>query len=51
MLNVAGDVFIQHEKELDESIHIIKIFENYIVDVKFKNDVLNKVFESKIKEM
>ena len=50
MLKIAGEVFNEYEKEIDETNQIIKSFENYIVDDENKNDVLNKVFESNIKE-
>ena len=50
MLNVAGDVFIQHEKEIYDSNQKINTFEKHIGDVKTKKDVLNKVFESKKKK-
>ena len=50
LVNVAGRLFIQYEKELDESNQILKGYEYYIGDVKIKNDVLNKVFENIIKE-
>ena len=45
ILDVAGQMFIQYEKALDESSQIIKGYEAYIGDKKIKNDVLNKVFE------
>ena len=49
-ISFAGQTFIQYEKELDESNQINKSYENYIGDEKIKNDVLNKVFEKKLKE-
>ena len=51
MTNVAGQMFIQYENELDESIQIIKSYEIYIGDDKTKNYVLNKVSENNIKEV
>ena len=43
-------MFIQYEKDLNETNQVIKSFENYIVNDKIKNDVLNKVLENNIKE-
>ena len=39
MINVAGQMFIRYEKELEQSNQIIQSFEKYIVDDKTKNDV------------
>ena len=50
MVIVAGQVFKQYEKDLDESNQVIKSFENYIVDDENKNDAFNKVFENNKKE-
>ena len=50
MLNVAGEMFIEYEKKLDESIEIIKCYEICVGDDKSKNDVLSIVFENKIKK-
>ena len=43
MINVAGQMFIEYEKELDNSNQIIKGYENYIGDDKIRNDILDKV--------
>ena len=51
MLNVAGEMFIEYEKKLDESIEIIKCYEICVGDDKSKNDVLSIVFENKIKKI
>ena len=45
MTNVARQMFIQYERELEESNQIIKSCENFIGDDKIKNDALNKVLE------
>ena len=39
MIIVAGQKFIQYEKEIDESNRIIKKYESYIGDDKIENDV------------
>ena len=46
MINVAGQVFIQYYKELDESNQVFKSNEIYFGDDKTKNIVLNKDFET-----
>ena len=48
MMNVAGNMIIQYEKELDESSQIIKSYENYNGDDNIRNDVLGKVFVKNI---
>ena len=50
MLNVAGQTFTQHEKEIDESNQIIKSYEKYIGDDKVKNEVINNISENNMKE-
>ena len=50
MINVAGQMFIQYEKELDNSNQIIKGYENYIGDDKIRNDILEKVCGDNIKD-
>ena len=50
MTMVAGQMFIQYERELDESNQIIKSHENFFGDDKIKIDVLNIVFEINITE-
>ena len=44
MIKIAGQLFIQYEKEIDESNQIIKSYENYSGDDENKSDVLKKVF-------
>ena len=50
MINVAGQMSIQFEKESDESNRIIKRYETCIGNEKYKNYVLKRVFETNIKE-
>ena len=50
MITVAGQMFIEYEKELDSINQIIKGYEEYNGDNKTKNDVMNKVFETNIEE-
>ena len=50
MINVAGQMFIQYEKELDNSNQIIKGYENYIGDDKVRKDILDKVCVDNIKD-
>ena len=51
MLTVAGQMFIEYEKELDNSNQIIKGYEDYIGDDKIRNDILDKVCGDNIKEI
>ena len=50
MINVAGQLFIEYEKELDNSNQVIKGYEDYIGD-KIKKDILDKVCEDITKEV
>ena len=43
MITVAGQMFIDYEKELDNSNQIIKSYEDYIGDDKIRKDILDKV--------
>ena len=43
MINVAGQMFIEYEKEIDNSNQTIKGYEDYIGDNKIKNAILDKV--------
>ena len=43
MITVAGQMFIEYEKELDISNQIIKGCEDYIGDNNFKKHILDKV--------
>ena len=49
MISVAGQMFIEYEKELDNSDKIIKGYEDYIGDDKIRKDILDKVFGENIK--
>ena len=51
MINVAGRMFIEYEKELDNSNQIIKGYEDYIGDKKIRNDILDKVCGDNVKEI
>ena len=51
MITVAGQMFIEYEKELDNSNQIIKSYGDYIGDDKIKNDILDKVCGDNIKEI
>ena len=51
MINVAGQMFIEYEKELDNSNQIIKGYEDYIGDDKIRKDILDKVCEDNTKGM
>ena len=44
-------MFIEYEKELDNSNKIIKGHEDYICDNKIKNDILDKVCGDNVKEI
>ena len=50
MIKIAGKMFIQYEKEMDEPNQTIKRFKDYIADDKIKKVVLNKVFENNLEE-
>ena len=50
MINVAGQMFIEYEKELDNSNQIIKGYEDYIGDDKVRKDILDKVCIDNIKD-
>ena len=51
MINVAGQMFIEYEKELDNSNQIIKGYEDYIGDDKIRNDILDKVCGDNVNEI
>ena len=50
MINVAGQMFVEYEKEKDNSNQVIKGYEVYIGDDKIRKDILDKVCEDKTKE-
>ena len=51
MITVAGQMFIEYEKKLDNSDKVIKGYEDYIGDNKVRNDILDKVCGDNIKEI
>ena len=51
MITIAGQMFIEYEKELDNSNQIIKEYEDYIGDAKIRKDILDKVSGENIKEI
>ena len=51
MINVAGQMFIEYEKELDNSNKVIKGYEDYIGDDKIRKDILDKVCGYNVKEI
>ena len=51
MITVAGQMFIEYEKELDNSSQIIKGYEDYIGDNKIRNDILDKVCGDNVNEI
>ena len=51
MINVAVQMFIEYEKELDNSNQIIKGYEDYIGDDKVRKDILDKVCGDNIEEI
>ena len=48
---VASQMFIDYEKDLDETDKIIKRYEDYIGDNKIRNDILGKVCGDNVKEI
>ena len=51
MIIVAGQMFIEYEKELDNSNQIFKSYEDYIGDDKIRKDIIDKVCGDNIKEI
>ena len=51
MITVAGQMFFEYEKKLDNWDKIIKRFEDYIGDNKIRKDILNKVCGDNVKEV
>ena len=51
MITVAGQMFIEYEKELDNSDKIIKGYEDYVGDDKIRKDILDKVCGDNVKEI
>ena len=51
MITVAGQMFIEYEKEVDNSDKIIKGYEDYIGDDKIRKDILDKVCGDNVREI
>ena len=51
MITVAGQMFIEYEREIDNSNQIIKDYEIYIGDNKMRSDILGKVCGGDVKEI
>ena len=51
MITVAGQMFLEYEKELDNSDKIVKGYEDYIGDNKIRNDILDKACGDNVKEI
>ena len=51
MITVAGQMFIESEKELDISNQIIKGYEKYIGGKKFKNNIMDKACGDNVKDI
>ena len=50
MITVAGQMFIEYEKESDNSNQIFKGYEDHLGDNKFKDDILDKVCRDNVKD-
>ena len=51
MINVAGQMYIEYEKELDNSNQTSKEYEDYIGDDKIRNDILDKICGDSVNEV
>ena len=51
LITVAGQMFMENEKELENSNRTIKGYEDYSGDKKVKNDILDKVRGDNMKEI
>ena len=51
LITVAGEMFVEYDKEIDNSNQIIKENEDNIGDNKFKNDNIDKVCANNVKEI
>ena len=51
MITVAGQMFIENEKKLDNSNQIFKRYEDYIGDNKYKNDIIENVCGDNVKDI
>ena len=50
-ITVAGQMFYEYEKEIDNSNQIFKGFEHYIGDDKIRNDILDRVCGDCVEEV
>ena len=50
MITVAGQMFIEYEKEVDNSDKIIKRYKDYVGDNKIRKDILDKVCGENVKD-
>ena len=51
MITVAGQMFIEYEKVLDNSNQMIKRYEEYIGDYKIKKDIVDKICGDNVKDI
>ena len=51
MITVAGQIFIEYEKELENSIQIIKGFEDNVSEDNIKNVILDKLCGDNVKDI
>ena len=51
MITVAGQMFVEYEKELDNSNRTIKGYEDYFGETKFKNDIKDKICGDNVKDI
>ena len=51
MITVAGQMFNEYERELDNSDKIFKAYEDYTGDNKIRNDILDKFCGENVKEI
>ena len=51
MINVAGQRFIEYEKELDNLYQLIKGYEDFIGDDKIRKDILHKFCGNGVREI
>ena len=50
LVTVAGQMFIEYKKYLDKSNQVVKRYEDFFVDIKFKHDILDKNFWDTVKD-
>ena len=51
MITVGGQMFIEYEKEIDNSNQIIKGYEVYKVDNKIRKEIIDKVCGDNVKDI